>query len=143
MFRPVIGAEYPKKIIPLLDSAKKSIDVIVYDWRWYENEPAHAVQRFNTAFVRAVYRGVRVRAIVNVPLILPTLKSVGIRARVLKDKRTLHSKFILVDDEVLVIGSHNFTRNAFCFNIETSVMINVPDDVSRFTEFFENLYNFV
>lgn len=138
---PIIGSEYPKKVIPLIDAAVQNIDIVVYDWRWYPDQIAHPVQQLNAAIVRASQRGVLVRAIVNADLNLETLKSAGIKARRLKDKRTLHTKMILIDSKTLVIGSHNFTRNAFGANIETSVAVDVPEGVTRFAEFFNNLYD--
>jgi phosphatidylserine/phosphatidylglycerophosphate/cardiolipin synthase-like enzyme len=119
--KPIIGADFPKKVIPLIDEANRNIDIVVYDWRWYANQPGHCVQQFNNALVRAVGRGVHVRALVNRPDLLPMLKSVGINARVTQDARTLHAKLIIIDTHTLVIGSHNFTRNAFSHNIEASV----------------------
>lgn len=138
---PLIGSDYPKKVIPLIDGAKKNVHIVMYDWRWYPNQPGHSVQQFNAALVRAVGRGVVVRAVLNTADIVPVLASVGIKARTMRDKRTLHSKLLLIDSSVLVIGSHNITRNAFGSNIEASVVVELPGDVTRFSEFFENLYN--
>lgn len=136
----VIGSDYPKKLIPLLDNAKKNVDIVVYDWRWYADQLAHPVQQFNMAIVRAVQRGVIVRAVVNAHILLPVLTKVGVKVRQLPDRRTLHSKLILIDNKILVIGSHNFTRNAFTSNIETSVILDLPENESRFQSFFNNLY---
>lgn len=136
----LIGADYPKRVIPLLDSAKKNIDIVVYDWRWYPNQPGHVVQQFNAALVRAAQRGVFVRAIVNAPLLLPVLTSVGIRARQVSDKRTIHAKMVIIDDELLIIGSHNFTRNAFGSNVEVSAIIPLDAGYRRFRDFFDRLY---
>jgi len=136
-----IGSDYPKKIIKLIDDAKKNIDIVVYDWRWYPEQPAHAVQQFNIALVRAVQRGVKIRAIINTPLIIGILNDVGIKARQIRDKRVVHTKMIIFDNTTLVIGSHNFTRNAFGSNIETSIVVEIPKDVTRLAEFFNNLYN--
>lgn len=139
-FLPLIGADFPVRVIPLLDAAKRNIDIVVYDWRWYEGQGQHPVQLFNMALVRAVRRGVMVRAVLNAPALLPTLQAVGIQARKLKDRRTLHTKMILIDGGTLVIGSHNFTRNAFGSNIETSVAVSIPEGVDRFARFFDTLY---
>src|SRR5690606_5543501 len=138
---PIIGSEYPKKVIPLLDDAKKNIDIVVYDWRWYANQPAHAVQQFNNAIVRAVNRGVIVRAVLNNKEILQTLVKVGVKARRLRDRRCVHTKLIIIDDSLIITGSHNFTRNAFGSNIETSIAVLIPDGDIRLKTFFENLYN--
>lgn len=138
---PLVGKDYPTKVIPYIDNAKGTIDIIVYDWRWYPNNPAFNVQQFNNALVRAVSRGVTVRAVINAPQLLPILSSVGIKARCTRNKRTLHAKFLCIDNKTLVIGSHNFTKNAFNFNLEVSVLIEIPKDITRFAELFNNLYN--
>jgi phosphatidylserine/phosphatidylglycerophosphate/cardiolipin synthase-like enzyme len=137
---PIIGAEYPTKVIPLIDNAGGNIDIVIYDWRWYPDQVAHPVQQFNNAVVRAVNRGVIVRALVNADLNIEQLNKVGIRARRLNDKRTLHTKMILIDNKILVLGSHNFTRNAFGANIEMSIAVELSDVDTRFSEFFNNLY---
>lgn len=137
----IVGSDFPKKIIPLFDKAKRNIDIVVYDWRWYPDQPAHAVQQFNSALVRAHQRGVVVRAVINSPELLPLLTKAGIRARCTRDKRTLHAKLIIVDGEKLVIGSHNFTRNAFGSNVEVSIITDIPSEQTRLASLFENLYN--
>lgn len=139
---PLIGKEYPTLLIPLLDSAKKSIDLCVYDWRFYPERPEHPVSQFNQALIRASRRGVQVRALLNSPLIIPILTANGIKAKTPKDKRVLHSKFILIDSIGLAIGSHNFTSNAFTSNLETSVFEENCIAAPRFAEFFNTLYNF-
>ena len=138
---PIVGSDFPKKIIPLIDEAKKNIDIVVYDWRWYADHPEHAVQQFNASLVRARQRGVVVRAIINTPELLPVLTNCGFNARCMKDKRTLHAKFMILDSKTLVIGSHNFTKNAFGSNVEVSVVVEIPDEVTRLSELFENLFN--
>jgi phosphatidylserine/phosphatidylglycerophosphate/cardiolipin synthase-like enzyme len=91
--------------------------------------------------MRAAKRGVQVRAILNSADLVPILQSIGVKAKVLRDRRTLHVKLLIFDGKTLVIGSHNFTRNAFSHNIEASVAVAIPEGVTRFSEFFENLYN--
>lgn len=137
---PIIGAEYPDKVIPLIASATKNIDIISYDWRWYANQPSHPVQRVNIALVNAAKRGVIVRAVLNSGDLIKQLNDNGIKARTLKDSRTLHSKIVLIDNATLVIGSHNITRNAFAHNVEASIAVTLPAELSRFSEFFTNLY---
>jgi phosphatidylserine/phosphatidylglycerophosphate/cardiolipin synthase-like enzyme len=137
---PLICTDYNKMVIPLINNAKKSIDICMYDWRWYLDKLGHPVQEFNLALVRAVLRGVRVRAILNSNEIIDQLKDVKIQARTLKDKRVLHSKLVIIDDITLVIGSHNLTSNAFSRNLETSVIIDIPENNTRFQEYFNNLY---
>jgi phosphatidylserine/phosphatidylglycerophosphate/cardiolipin synthase-like enzyme len=137
---PVIGAEYVQKVVPLINSAIKSIDIIMYDWRWYLDRAEHPVQEFNRALVLAVNRGVRVRCLTNTDLLTKQLNDLKIKARTLKDERVLHAKVIIIDDKLLVIGSHNLTSNAFTRNLETSVILEIPQGQDRFQQFFNNLY---
>lgn len=138
----LIGSEYPTKMIDLFNAAKKSIDIVVYDWRWYEDHIGHPVQQFNMSLVRAAQRGVRVRAVINSKDLIEKLNSLKIKARQLGDKRTLHSKLVMIDDNLLIIGSHNFTRNAFTSNIETSIIVDMSEDSTRLKDFFNNIYGF-
>lgn len=138
--QPLICSDYAKQVPDLFRNAKKSIDILMYDWRWYLDRLEHPVQELNRELVQAVRRGVRVRTITNSPDLIPTLTELGIKARVLKDKRVLHSKLIIIDDEILIIGSHNLTSNAFSRNLETSVVVAIPEGQTRFQEFFNNLY---
>lgn len=136
----LVGGDYPIEVIKMIDSAKFSIDVVSYDWRWYGNKPAHATQQLNLAILRAVARGVRVRAVLNVADQANFLATLGIKARGLKDKRVLHCKMIIFDQKKLVIGSHNLTSNAFYRNLECSVVIELPEGANRIVQLFDNLY---
>lgn len=139
-FLPIVGSDYPISVVPFLNKAGKNIDIVMYDWRWYANQPGHPVQQFNIALVNAVRRGVLVRALIYRKELVPILSSVGIKARTLREKRTLHTKMILIDSELCIIGSHNLTRNAFGSNIETSLAVSIPQHEDRFRVFFENLW---
>jgi phosphatidylserine/phosphatidylglycerophosphate/cardiolipin synthase-like enzyme len=141
LFEPIVGGEYSERVGRLFDGAKKNIDIVMYDWRWYENQLMHPVQRLNVKLVQAIQRGVMVRAVCNSSNSLDLLNSIGIKARCTKDRRTVHTKMIIVDGETLVIGSHNITRNAMSHNIETSLIVSIPAGITRFAEFFNNLYN--
>lgn len=136
----LIGKEFPQQVIPLIDLAKKSIEIIVFDWRWYSDDPGAACQLFNQAIVRAVRRGVTVRAIVNNDLILKTLKSVGVYAKKLVTKFLVHCKIMIIDSEVLIVGSHNYTLPAFTLNYEMSVILHDADSALVAQNFFNNLF---
>jgi len=137
---PIIGNEFPEKVIPLIDEAKQTIRIIVFDWRWYPNDPANPVQLFNQALVRAVRRGVDVKAITNVDEILKILNSQKVKAKKWFSKTIVHAKMMIIDDEILIIGSHNYTEYAFTMNQEVSVIIRGAEHLGRFIKFFNNLY---
>lgn len=138
---PIVGAEYPKKVIPLIDAARSTLEILMYDWRVYPNRPGSTVQQFNAAIQRASARGVIVRGITNAGLNQEAIGKLGVRIRRLNDKRVLHTKMLLIDGHTLVIGSHNFTTNAFHRNLELSVILEGVGKENRFKQFFDNLYS--
>jgi len=138
---PIIGKEFPKKVIPLIENAKKTIDIIVFDWRWYPQDPGASVQLFNQAIVRAVRRGVKVRAIANNDEIVRVLNSIGCEAKRLLTEKLVHAKMMIVDDEIVILGSHNYTQSAFQMNLELSVILDNLENTADFSNFFQNLFN--
>ncbi len=136
----LIGDEFPKAVIPLIEQSKKEILIVVYDWRFYENDIAGPVQIFNQAIINSKKRGVNVQAIIENKGMIDRLKNVGINAKGLSYKKLIHSKFMIIDHKFLILGSHNYTRSAFCFNLETSLLIENDQLIKRFTDFFYNLY---
>jgi phosphatidylserine/phosphatidylglycerophosphate/cardiolipin synthase-like enzyme len=134
------GKQFPKEVIPLIDQSKISIDTVVFDWRWYPNDPACAVQLFNQAIVRAVRRCVKVRAIVSNNEIAKILNDCGCSAKCLITTNLVHAKLMIIDNEIVIIGSHNYTQSAFQTNFELSVILFQPNEIAEFSNFFQNLW---
>jgi len=143
MLKVIIGDQFPQIIIPAIENSRVSLDVVMYDWRWYPQDPGAITQKFNQAIVRAVRRGVRVRAIVNNNDIVNTLKSVGCQARKLPIKNLVHSKLMIIDSRFFVTGSHNYTQHAFTQNIELSLFGDDDVVVSELTQFFVRLFSMI
>lgn len=136
----IIGKEFPQKVIPLINEAKHSIDIIVFDWRWYPQNPGSPVQLFNQSLVRAIRRGVKVRVIANYSEIINILKSLGVEAKKLETKKLVHVKLMIIDNEIAVVGSHNYTESAFLMNYELSIILQGREELERIINFFRNLY---
>ncbi len=136
----VIGSDFPKKIIPLIQAAKNSIKIVVFDWRWYPNEPGNPVQLFNHAVLTAKNRGVTIKVITNIKEVVNLLNQQGCQAKYPESKQLVHAKIMIVDDKHLVIGSHNYTQSAFTMNREASVIIRDFSDIGPFLDFFNNLF---
>jgi phosphatidylserine/phosphatidylglycerophosphate/cardiolipin synthase-like enzyme len=136
----LIGSDFPKHVVPLINQAERTLDVVVFDWRWYPNDIGASVQIFNQAIVRAARRGVKVRALVNYPDIAKTLNEQGCQAKVLTDKQLLHAKLMIVDAAVVVVGSHNYTQRAFNLNHECSVLVEGGSAAAQFSAYFARLW---
>lgn len=137
---PIVSKEFPSFVIPLIAAATHSIDIIVFDWRFYKNDPANAVSLFNTALAHAVRRGVTVRCIVNSEEVAANLRMLGCAARKLETKKILHTKLIILDNVNIVTGSHNYTQHAFCSNFELSVYFKLSEQENAFVKYFNNLF---
>lgn len=135
----IIGKEFPKKVVPLISSAKRSIQIIVFDWRWYYNEPGNPMQLFNQAIIQAVRRGVRVEVITSCAEIVKILNSQGCIAKKLITDKLVHVKLMIIDSEKAIIGSHNYTQNAFTMNHELSIIIDDSQLINGFEDYFKSL----
>lgn len=136
----IIAKEFPKVVIPLIDSAKHSIDIVVFDWRFYKNDPSNPVSQFNIAISRACRRNINVRCLVQSSDIVDRLTELGCWAKKLESKKILHSKLLIIDKKCVIIGSHNYTQNAFTSNHESSVCVSFENENNRLVEYFNNLF---
>jgi phosphatidylserine/phosphatidylglycerophosphate/cardiolipin synthase-like enzyme len=136
----IIGKQFANKVIPLIEGAKLSIKIVVFDWRWYANDPGNIVQVFNQTIARAVKRGVKTQAIINSDAILTPLKEIGVDAVKLQTAGIMHTKLMIIDDKIVVIGSHNYTHNAFVVNHELSVILSDIENIDNFTNYFNSLW---
>jgi len=136
----IIGREFPDKVIPLIQQAKKEIDIVVFDWRWYPEQPAYSIQKFNQAIVQKAKSPVVIKVILITKATAAILKSCGVEVSVREFGGLVHSKLILIDDDIVVIGSHNFTYNAFETNFESSVIVKDEFAHAEFKKYFQNLW---
>jgi len=136
----IIGKEFADKIIPLIEQSKKSIDIIVYDWKWYPDQVGSAIQRFNNAIINSAKKGKKVRVITTSNFINRTLSELNIQTKKWSSRKTLHTKLTLIDNQIAILGSHNYTMNAFTINYEVSVIIQEEAVVKRLCQYFENLW---
>ncbi|HPT40554.1 MAG TPA: phospholipase D-like domain-containing protein [Candidatus Paceibacterota bacterium] len=136
----IIANEFIKKVLPLIDNSKKNIDIVVFDWRWYPTEPGSDCQKFNIAILNALKRGVRVRALVNSDDIATKLRSVGAESRKHRSTHLLHAKLMIIDNEFVVTGSHNYTQSAMTTNYELSVILSEIENIESFNNFFANIW---
>ncbi len=137
---PIISKDFPSIVIPLIESAKNYIDIIVFDWRFYASDPENPVSLFNHAINKAVSRGVKVRCLVQNLGVVDRLKEMGCDARMLNSKKILHTKLLILDRVNVVIGSHNYTQHAFTSNHEASIYVKMADEKNGLEEYFNNLF---
>lgn len=136
----LIGREFAQEVIPLIQNAKKTIDIMVYEWRWYPNEIGSKIQVFNQAIVQANKRNIEVKAVVHKTLIAEILRREKIKVRKVESSKVLHTKLMIIDNEIVILGSHNYTMNAFNINYEVSVIIHDEKIVLNLKQYFKNFF---
>lgn len=136
----IIGKEFAEKVIPLIRQCKKSIHIIVYDWRWYPDQVGSAIQKFNNEIAIAKGKGKEVMVLTNFPHVIRILRSLNFEVKENISKKTLHTKLMIIDNEIVILGSHNYTMNAFTLNHEVSIITQEEKVVARLKLYFENLW---
>lgn len=136
----LIGKEYADAVLSLIDRAKSTICVLMYDWRTTSHDFSSDTARITHALSRANSRGVKVRLILNSPAVVQAFSTAGIASQLYRGGGSMHSKVFCFDEEAVILGSHNLTENAIHHNIETSVLLFDIAEVRRLSAFFDSLW---
>lgn len=64
----------------------------------------------------------------------------GIQTRQLTGSRINHAKFVLIDDKLAVVGSHNWSTCSLRRNHEASMLTDDPATVTRLATHFDHLW---
>lgn len=137
----VIGNQYVAEVVSALDLAKISVKILMFDWRWYKDDFSNDVSLINHALVRCARRKVPVTVLTNYLNIVELLNSLGIKAKKWDNSRLMHSKGIIIDDLIVVMGSHNFTQNAMHNNVETSLVVADSNVAKSLSIYFDSLWS--
>lgn len=133
-------SDYGKRLAQEIDKATSAVDVCMYVWRFYENDPQSYVQQVFIALLRAASRGVRVRILTHFPDVAAKLKHQGLDVVLVPSTRILHAKMFIIDERTVCLGSHNMTKRSLERNHEASLIISEPAVVRRAGQYFETLW---
>jgi phosphatidylserine/phosphatidylglycerophosphate/cardiolipin synthase-like enzyme len=130
------GEECDTKLIQFIQSAKKSIDVAIYD--------INLVAVIHALMVQS--KKIQVRLIVDRRQAreshsgVPTLLKLGANVRYGHQRGIFHNKFMIADGKKLETGSFNYTLNAAQNNNENQVYLTNPPIVDQYSKHFEELW---
>lgn len=136
----LIGREYLPVLIEAIEEARQTIDVMMFDWRWYMSDFSCDVQLLNQALVRAMRRKVKIRAYVSKGKVKPRLEKLGFIVKECSQNVLMHGKVCVIDRKIIVLGSHNWTTNAMTKNVEVSLIEESEPKAARFLAYFETLW---
>lgn len=136
----ILNSKYIEPLTDYINEAKSEIRIFAYLWRWYENNPEEKMQKFNTALIRAHLRGVKCMVICDNSTTKDILKNNGIKVKSVDSKQIMHMKAVLIDEKMLALGSHNFSKYAMERNIEASVFISEFEPIQQFKTYFDGMW---
>jgi phosphatidylserine/phosphatidylglycerophosphate/cardiolipin synthase-like enzyme len=113
----------------------------MFDWKWYKNDFSCDVSLINQALVRAARRGVKVQTLLNYPDLVELLNNLNITARRANVKKLLHAKSIVIDENIIILGSHNLSKEAMTANVEMSLVISDTELAARIINYFQTIWS--
>ena len=138
------GDYYPR-VRDLLQKARKDIHAVLY----YIGDPRQERPKaLLEALVDAKARGLEVTVLLDGPaeggedrneLPFAYLQSHGVPVAYDSPEVTTHTKALIVDGEIIVLGSANWTQGALKHNHEAGVLVHSPVLAKRLLEAFERI----
>lgn len=131
------GAAYYAALVPLFLAATTSIDVCMFHIAMAPG--SHPTRTLLDALVAAKNRGVLVRVLMDAdrardPYLSTVINSAakelleaaGVSVRFDSPETLLHSKFIVIDKRIVIIGSHNWSAGSYFQFDDLSVLMASP-----------------
>jgi phosphatidylserine/phosphatidylglycerophosphate/cardiolipin synthase-like enzyme len=134
--------DYFPALLKAIDEAQREIFMSIFSFKAGVHKNSYP-DRILSHLAKAVKRGV------NVKVILETtgrgddelniqnrqtgklLEEKGVKVYFDSPRITTHTKLIVIDEQVVVLGSHNFTQAALKYNNEISIMVSSDDLAKR------------
>ena len=150
---PLVNENYYPALMNELQNAKSSIDIVMYEFKWYDNN--NSVVKLRNLLISKQKQGVNVRIILDQSKwygqitdlskenskTAELLSKNGISAKMDSEKTTTHDKLVIIDNKTVLVGSHNWGSSALSQNNEASVMIKDTATAEYYENYFEFLWN--
>ena len=151
---PLPGQTFIIKLIEAISQVKYSLDVIQYQWNFYVDKPKSQIQALNRTVLAQAQAGKKVRVLLNKEgrgqhLMAINMKAArflgeaGIRVKFGRTFPITHAKLWVIDDDIVILGSHNLSNRSVTVNNESSVMIKGREVAIEFRRYFNILWGLV
>lgn len=143
--RLLLGSQYFNVLHQAIQEAEDSVWVKMYYVAMKPDDPDNPVTILVNDLVDARKKGLDVRVILEDSLFdknydaYEALANGGVWVRLDSSVSLLHSKAVIIDKEILFIGSANWSKSAFYSNDEVSILIESPELASRLIEEFKKI----
>jgi len=151
---PLPGQTFIIKLIEAVSQVKYSLDIIQYQWNFYEAQPKSQIQRLNRTILGQSQAGKKVRVLLNKEgrgqhLMAINMKAAkylgeaGIRVKFGRTFPITHAKLWIFDDDAVILGSHNLSNRSVTVNNESSAFIKSRPVAVEFKRYFNVLWGLV
>jgi phosphatidylserine/phosphatidylglycerophosphate/cardiolipin synthase-like enzyme len=139
---------YYPEVMRLINGAQNSINVCMFQAVVYPGHPDSPSNRLLHGLIDAHTRGVKVEVVLDNGGSLEEvassntqtatlLKKAGIAVFFDNEQITTHTKFLVIDNAIAVLGSTNWTFHALAKNHELSAVVFSPEAAQRMNVYFE------
>jgi phosphatidylserine/phosphatidylglycerophosphate/cardiolipin synthase-like enzyme len=136
--------EYFDRVFELIDSADKSIHLVMFEIKYYDKYPDSEVNQLVEKLIKKNSEGVEVKIIVDQFLTdkraVEILQKTGVDVKWDSTTLTTHSKLIIIDGRVVLIGSTNWSYYSFSKNHESNVIFDDKESAKKFEQYFERVW---
>jgi phosphatidylserine/phosphatidylglycerophosphate/cardiolipin synthase-like enzyme len=147
----LIAREFISRVLGILDGAKSSVQVVQFVAQFKGKSAKMSSRELGIKLAAKAREGVPVQVILNTAgggwrasalnrQAAGWLNERGIEVRTLGSGTTCHAKLLIIDGEIAIIGSHNWTPYALERNFEVSVLVRDTACVGRLKQHFEALW---
>ena len=138
--RPVVNREYLPAVLDLIAQATNTIEFVQLECHGDRTE-----SRIEAALAEAVKRGVTVRGLLDDGVdfnaaAVERLRALGADVKADTPVKMTHSKLVIVDGRLVLLGSTNWTGNSMDNNNETNVRLDDPVLTEYFGRYFAALW---
>ena len=146
----VLDAQYPQVAKKMIQEAKHSIQVMMFEMGYYDERPNTPSNLLIKELISAKKRGVKVEVILEVKEeedrttkrnrhTGKILSEGGVKVIYDSLSKTTHAKLMVADGQLTLLGSTNWTYHALTTNNETSVLIRSKEAAQAFVDYFNQV----
>ena len=139
---------YFPEVLRLINSAQNSVRVCMFQAVFYPLQSDSPSNQLLNALIAAHRRGVKVEVVLDNGGSLgevaksntetaSLLKKAGVEVFFDSEEVTTHTKFLVIDNSIAVLGSTNWTYHALAKNHELSAVVYSPEAARRMNDYFE------
>ena len=149
---PLVNEEYYPALMNAIENAHSNIDIVIYEFKWYDNN--NSVVQLRDLLAKRAEEGIEIRIILDQSKWYGKITELskenektgnwlaekGISVKMDSLTITTHDKLVIIDDEIVFVGSHNWGSSALTKNNEASVMIRGGGAAEYYGNYFEYLW---